>query len=172
MPIVAFQNYRAALLELVIEPMGERHEVPHLATAGIRYTLDEGTEDRSTSVVGDDRIEFWCDAKSVEVDIVLPSPFESLLWDICANLGFCGGLVNGEPTHVGDLVPKSGSLSAEAFADFAIFAEGAWPNADEARLRWGRTLEAKFVEHLGAPLVPVGLLKESHRRPFDLPDPD
>jgi hypothetical protein len=172
MPIVAFENRRTATLELVIEPGGETHEVPHLATAGILYSLDEGAEDRSMSVVEDDRIEFWCNAVDVKVDIVLPSPFESLLWDICANLGFCGGLVKGEPTHVSDLLPAAGSISAEEFANFAMRAEGDWPIADDARLgRWRERLQAKFIEHLGAPVVPVATLKEIQRRPFDAPEP-
>jgi hypothetical protein len=165
MPIVAFENRRTAPLELVVEPMGERHEVPHLATVGIRYTLEDGVEDFSTSVVGDQDIEFWCNAASVEVDIVYPSPFDRLLWDICVNLGFCGGLMNGEPTHVSDLIPEAGVLGAAAFADLVIRADGGGPT----RLR--QALEAKFVEHLGVPVVPVEQLKGNHRRPFDPPDP-
>lgn len=171
MPIVAFENRRTTPLKLVIEPAGETHEVPHLATAGIRYSVEEGAEDRSTSLVIEDGIEFWCNAESVEVDIVLPSPFETLLWDICVNLGFCGGMVDGKPTYAADLIPAEGFLSAEAFADLAIVAEGAWPNLDEARLRWGKTLEAKFVEHLGEAVAPVKGLTEYHRRPFDAPEP-
>lgn len=171
MPIVAFENLRTGTLELVIEPDAGTYEVPHLATAGIRYALDEGTEDRSTSVVGEQRIEFWCNAASVEVDIVHPSPFSRLLWDICVNLGFCGGLVKGEPTHVSDLLPEAGPIGAEAFADLVLGAEGDEPFADEARLRWRARLAAKFVEHLGAPAVPVEPLKRIGRRPFDPPDP-
>jgi hypothetical protein len=170
MPIVAFENLRTETLELAIEPDGRSYEVPHLATAGIRYALDEGAEDRSTSVVWEQRIEFWCNAAGVEVDVVRPSPFERLLWDICVNLGFCGGLVKGEPTHVSDLLPESGPIGADAFADLVLSAEGDEPFADEARLRWRDRLAAKFVEHLGAPAVPVELLKRIRRRPFD-PDP-
>ena len=172
MPIAAFQNYRTSILHLVIEPLGERHEVPHLATVGIRYTVDEGEEDRSTSIVGDDRIEFWCNARRVEVDVVYPSPYEKLLWDLCVNLGFCGGTVNGVPTYVSDLLPQDGPIGTKAFATLAIQAEGDWPNPQEARLRWGETVEAKFVEHLGAAVVPVKMLRETQRRPFDMPDPD
>jgi len=156
-------------LRLVIEPLHEHYEVPHLATAGIRYRPDEGEEDRSTSVVGEDQIDFWCNAHAVEVDIVHPSPYEKLLWDICVNLGFCGGLVNGVPTHVSDLLPADGTIDAEAFAALAIQAEGGW-DVDQARRRWSETLEAKFVEHLGSREVPVGALKEIQRRPFDEPE--
>lgn len=169
MPIVAFENLRTESLKLVIEPIGETHEVPHLATVGIRYSLDEGAEDRSTSVVSEFGIEFWCNSESVEVDIVRASPFDTLLWDICVNLGFCGGLVEGEPTCVRDLIPAEGLLSAGAFAKLAIRAEGNWPDPDGAHRRWGETLEAKFAEHLGGPVVPVQELKGDRRRPFDEP---
>lgn len=172
MPIVVFQNYRTATLKLVIEPGGDVHQVPQLAEVGMRYTLDDGAEDRSTSIVADDRIEFWCNAQSVEVDVVQPSPYQKLLWALCVDLGFCGGIVDGVPTHVSDLLPADGLISAETFANLAIRAEGGWPIVEEGRLRWGEALEAKFLEHLGAAVVPVKTLKESQRRPFDMPDPD
>lgn len=167
MPIVAFENRQRSTLRLVIQPGEETHEVPHLANVGIRYTLDEGAEDFSTSVVSDDCIEFWCNAGSVEVDVVHPSPGERLLWAICVELGFCGGVANGVPTHVTDLLPEDGLVSAADFADLAIRAEGGWETVEEGRLRWSATLEAKFVEHLGAAAVPVKALKEMSRRPFD-----
>jgi hypothetical protein len=170
MPIVAFENRRPATLNLVIEPKGERYEVPHLATVGIRYSLDEEAEDRCTSVVGEDDIEFWCDAATVEVDIVHALPISRLLWDICVQLGFCGGIVEGKPTHVQDLIPGSGFISAQAFAELAISAEGGEPETDEARLRhWRDILAAKFVEHLGGAVAPVEALRGIERRPFDPP---
>jgi hypothetical protein len=172
MPIVVFQNYRTVTLRLVIGPGEESHEVPHLAEVGMRYTLDDGAEDRSTSVVTDDRIEFWCNAQNVEVDVVHASPYQKLLWSLCVELGFCGGIVNGEPTHVSDLLPADGLITAKAFADLAIRAEGGWATVEEGRLRWGDTLEAKFIEHMGGAVVPVKTLKEISRRPFDSPDPD
>lgn len=172
MPIVAFQNYRTETLRVEIEPIGQLLELPQRSTAGIRYTVNAGDEDRSTTVMTDGAIEFWCNAQSVEVDIVHPSAFENLLWELCVELGFCGGLVDGVPTHVCDLLPEDGSISAETFAALAIQAEGTWPDPEAARLRWGKTIEEKFVEHLGAAVVPVGRLKETGRRPFDRPASD
>lgn len=172
MPIVDFQNYRTAPLRLVIEPAGLEYEVAHLGTAGVRYSLAEGEEDRSTSVVGDDRIEFWCNAAKVEVDVVAALPVTKLLWHICVDLGFCGGLVDGEPTYVADLIPASGLISAESFANLAIRADGSDPSRDDAKTRgWREKLEAKFIEHLGSPVVPVETLKRSERRPFDASEP-
>lgn len=161
MPIVAFQNYREAPLVVVVEPMGERHEVPHRATLGIRYTLENGAEDRSTSVVGDQEIGFWCDAASVEVDIVYPAPFDNLLWDICVKLGFCGSVIDDEPSHVCDLIPESGSVTAEQFADLVMQAEGF------AKDSWRESLAARFVEHFGEAVVPAERLQMNLRSPFD-----
>lgn len=125
------------------------------------------------SVLGDDdSIEFWCDAVDVEVDVVGPSGMSRLLWDICVNLGFCGGLMDGEPTDVLDLLPPAGPVTAAMFAKLAVVADGAKPDGVEAQLRrWGPSLEAKFVEHLGASVVPAETLRKTERRPFDPTDP-
>src|SRR3954467_564364 len=149
MPTAAFENRNEAPLTLVVEPGGDRVEIPHLATVGIRYSLKDGAEDISTAVVGQYEIQFWCNADRYEIDLVPPSPFDRLLWDICVKSGFCGGIVNGEPTHVEDLLPKDGLISAETFAPLAIRAEGDAPVDDERHSRWMRMLEAKFIQHFG-----------------------
>ncbi len=160
-----FENRKQTSLTLVIEPWGERHDIPHLATAGVRYVLNDGAEDRCSSVVSDDLIEFWCNADSYEVEVVAPSPFERLSWDICVNGGWCGGLVDDKPTSVSDLLPASGIVTAQAFASLAVRADG-WPKGDpvpEKHLRW---LEDRFVEHLGAASVDVAALRKYSPRPF------
>lgn len=166
MPIAAFENRHEAPLILVVEPWGEKHEIPHLSTAGIRYVLKEGDEDRSYCGVYEGQIDFWCNADSYEIDIVHPSAFDRLLWDTCANGGWCGGLVDGKPTHVTDLLPETGTITAQEFARLAIRADG-WPESEpvpDKHLRW---LEAKFIEHLGAPIVNADDLRQILARPFD-----
>ena len=166
MPIVAFHNRRKAPLVLVVEPSGEKHEIPHRSTAGIRYALQEGAEDRSYCDVSEGQIDFWCNADGYEIEVVHPSARDNLLWDICVIGGWCGGIVDGKPTHVEDLVPRTGTVTAQEFARLAVRADG-WPDAvpvPDKHLRW---LEAKFVEHLGAEAVPCEDLHRITARPFD-----
>ena len=166
MTIAAFENRRETPLVLVIEPWGEKHEIPHLSTAGVRYALKDGAEDRSYSVVSDNQIDFWCNADSYEIEIVHPSAYDRLSWDICVNGGWCGGIVDGKPTRVDDLLPEVGTVTAEEFAKLTARADG-WPESkpvDEKHLRW---LEAKFVEHLGSPSVSTDVLRQITARPFE-----
>jgi hypothetical protein len=149
MPVIEFHNRNETPLILVVEPCGERCEIPHLATAGVRYLPEDGAEDRSSCVVSDGQIEFWCNTDTCDIDVVHPSAFEKLSWDICVNGGWCGGIVDGKPTRVEDLLPESGLVTARHFAELAIRADG-WPVSSplpENHLLW---LETKFVEHLGA----------------------
>ena len=166
MPIVEFDNFNETPLVLLIEPWGERHKVPHLARAGIRYTVSEGAEDRCYSAVSAQEIELWCGADRYEIDIVPPLPSDMLIRDICVLGGWCGGIVDGEPTRVRHLLPKSGTVTAKEFARLTIHADG-WPSSEPPEdddLRW---LEAKFVEHLGTSSVDAELLHRTARSPFD-----
>src|SRR6218665_2965006 len=166
MPIVAFHNDRKTALALIVEPWGERHTIPYRSTAGIRYTLQEGAEDRSFCNVSRGQINFWCNSDGYEIDVVHPSACDNLLWDICVNGGWCGGIVNGEPTHVDDLLPKTGTVTAKDFARLAVKADG-WPDAEPVPAKHFIWLEAKFIEHLGASEVPCETLRQITRSPFD-----
>ena len=166
MPIIEFQNRREVALTLSVQPHDENHELPPLARAGIRYTLKEGVEDRYYSSVSEHRIEIWCDAETYEIDIVHPSPFDRLSYEICLHGGWCGGIVDGSPTVVDDLLPSTGSVTAREFAKLTVRADG-WPESEplpEKHLRW---LEAKFIEHLGTDTVDVEALRPNLARPFD-----
>ena len=103
-----FANRNEADLLLTMEPSGERIKVPHLAEAGIRYSLKDGAEDRCYAYMSTDAVEVWCNTDSYEVDIVYPSAFDRLSWDICVNGGWCGGIMDGNPTTVEDLLPQTG----------------------------------------------------------------
>ena len=167
MRIVEFQNYNKAPLVLLVEPWGQRHEVPHLATAGIRYAVPEGTEDRCYSLVSGQEIRVWCNANSYEIDIVCPLPCERLMWDICVRGGWCGGIVDGEATTVYDLLPASGTVTARLFAELTVRADG-WPASEPLREEHLRALEELFIEHLGQPSVDVEELQRVPRRPFEV----
>lgn len=166
MPIVDFQNRYETPLVLTIEPWGDQHEVPHLGRAGIRYSLRDGAEDRCFSDVSPHLIEFWCNADSYEIDVVPPSPSDLLMWEICVQGGWCGGIVDGQPTSVRDLIPTSGTVTAQDFAKLTVKADG-WPSSEppkEHHLRW---LEERFIAHLGGARVSAEVLLQTARKPFD-----
>lgn len=102
--------------------------------------------------------------------------FDRLMKECAAN-GFCGGLRNGEPCHVRDYLPAVGEVTAEAFAELMIYAEG---DTTPGRKRHGRTLqdllsgkddpemrdtkwraliEGLFLKHMGAAAADVSALK-------------
>lgn len=166
MIILAFENWHETPLTIVVEPGGDEHEVPHLATAGIRYAPKEGAADRTTCVMSESRVEVWCDADHHEIEIVHPSAFDRLSWEICVGGGWCGGIVEGEPTTVDDLLPVSGTVSARDFAKLVIRADG-WPESDAAPEKHLRWLEMKFIERLGAVSVDALTLRRNLARPFE-----
>lgn len=166
MTIVQFENRLRDDLTLIVQPWNESHTVPHLAVAGLRYLLSDKIEDRSFSSVGEGEIEFWCDADSYEIEIVLPSAFDRLLWDICVVGGWCGGIVNGNPAHVTDFLPVTGEVSAFQFAQSAMRADG-WSDGepiDEKHLQW---LKSRFVKHMGGETESSAGLTQNLRRPFE-----
>lgn len=165
MPIVEFENRNELPLVLIVQPWGDEHEVLHLATAGIRYSLKDGAEDRCYTVVANGKVEFWCNADCYDLEIVNPSAWHRLTWDICVNGGWCGGIVDGNPTTVDDLLPRTGEISAQQFAEFVIRADG-WPNGEQFEDKHLRWLEAKFIEHLGAASVGTEVLRYNAARPF------
>ncbi len=166
MVIKAFSNRGEEPLTVGVDPWGDTHLVPHLATLGIRYAPKAADCDRSSCDVSPNRVEFWCEADGYEVDLVLPSAFDRLLWDICVRGGCCGGLVDGVPTHVEGLLPEVGEVTAQAFVALVSraegYAEGEGPSHDQRV--W---LEARFVEHMGAQSAPAATLRRNLRRPFD-----
>ncbi|WP_447728069.1 hypothetical protein [Sphingomonas koreensis] len=155
-----------ALLTLVVEPWEDEHQVPHLATIGVRYVPRAAEVDRSTCVVSEIRIDLWLDADSYEVDLVHPTAFDRLLWDICVRGGCCGSIIDDVPTTVDDLLPESGDITAQAFAMLVCRAEGYLESEapSEKHIAW---LEARFREHLGAASVNAASLRRNLRRPFE-----
>jgi len=168
MPISVFENTTNQPLTFILEPNEQRWEVPWLARIGVRYSFQDGATGRTFAEVGEHQIRFWCDSETREVEIVHPSPFDLLLWDICVGQGFCGGLVNGEPTHVTDLLPTGGMVTAEQFAQLAIKAEGDSRSPDEKHDRWVSRLSAAFIEHMGAPSMPAEMLVQNLAQPFEI----
>ncbi|MFT4253871.1 MAG: hypothetical protein QM608_15475 [Caulobacter sp.] len=166
MTIIQFENQGPKPLVLTIEPRGDKHEIPHLAIAGIRFTPKDGLETRHDCSVSAYGLSLWCDAESYEIDFVHPTAYQRLMWDLCVGRGWCGSTVNGEPLHVDDLLPGSGVITAEAFAKLVLQADDCsmdWPPA----ARFLRQIEARFVEHMGSASIDVRALAYNLARPFE-----
>lgn len=165
MTLLQFQNRRDTPLTVLIEPADDRHILPPLAMIGIRRTCPPGAEARLMCDVSETQISIWCDDPP-EIDIVLPSPFDLLLWHICVGSGWCGGIVGGVPTHVTDLLPKSGTVTARQFAELAIRADG-WPDGEPFEEKHLHQLETAFITRMGAASAEAEALQMSLKRPFE-----
>jgi hypothetical protein len=164
MRVLIFENRNDAPMTLVIEPSDVEYALPSLSTVGVRYSPQEGEADRTYCAMWEGRIALWCDVEH-EVEIVHPSAFDRLC-DEMAKGGWCGGIVDGVPTSIDDLLPEAGMVSAETFAKLVVWADG-WPRSDaipEKHLRW---LEGRFVALMGADAVDAQLLRRELRRPFE-----
>ena len=81
--------------------------------------------------------------------------YDKLLEEVCVLLGFCGSVVDGQPLHVDQLLPESGVLTSEEFADALFKAEGWDPDGPEAKTFRSSVRDA-FVRHMGASEVDAG----------------
>ena len=167
MPISVFENHRDEAVPFLLEPNDERYELPPLARIGVRYSFGEGEVHRTFSYVGTHGISFWCDSQNRQVEIIHPNAFDLLLWDICVVEGCCGGPVNGQPTHVTDLLPATGMVTAHQFAELVIRAEDGEQSAPDQYLRSIARLEAKFIQYMKSASVPAETLVQNHTQPFD-----
>tara|TARA_R110000751_G_scaffold2018_11_gene9539 strand:+ start:367592 stop:367882 length:291 start_codon:yes stop_codon:yes gene_type:complete len=87
------------------------------------------------------------------------SSFDRLMHEGCVERGWCGGIVDGKPKHVTDLLPAKGAVSAEQFARWLFEADGVDP--DEDRVKWQPYLDGlkdAFVRHFGTAQVDVSQL--------------
>ena len=84
--------------------------------------------------------------------------YNALLNELCVGLGFCGSVIDGEPSHVDFLLPKHGTVRAEMFADLVFQAEGWDPQSVEAA-GFRRAIRNAFIRHMGTSEVDVSLLK-------------
>lgn len=102
------------------------------------------------------------------MEIVLPSPADKLLWDLCVEQGCCGSYDDEADIclHVGDLLPETGIVTAEDFAALALRAEREKPE-DERYASGFERIVALFVRHMGATAVPVEALEGNYAQPFE-----
>lgn len=79
-----------------------------------------------------------------------------MMHDLRAGMGFCGGVVDGEPRHVIDYIPESGVVTADQFASWVLEAEGM---ASEPGNPFWSDLRQVFVIHMGCEAVGAEALK-------------
>ncbi|WP_150124948.1 hypothetical protein [Tsuneonella mangrovi] len=93
--------------------------------------------------------------------------YNRLMHELCAVRGWCGGIVDREPSHVDDFIPDSGEVTANEFIDWLFKAEGYEPSHEPPeRVAAFRTeFFALFVQVMGAAQVDATQLK------WDLDDP-
>ncbi|WP_145960928.1 hypothetical protein [Sphingosinithalassobacter portus] len=75
--------------------------------------------------------------------------------------------MNDQPTHVCDLLPASGMITAEAFATLVLRAEGDGNDLSRDIERWSDGLKAAFIQHMGSEVAPATMLKQNFAQPFD-----
>jgi len=64
--------------------------------------------------------------------------YNALMHEVCVERGWCGGGVDGNPSHVDDLIPEHGSVTADRFVD-RLFHGG----------RYGSECRDAFIRHMG-----------------------
>ena len=85
-----------------------------------------------------------------------PTKFDGMMHEVCVGMGFCGSVVNGQPRHVIDYIPNSGTVAADQFASWLLEAEGMPSEPSEA---FWSDLRAIFVKHMGHETVDAQDLK-------------
>ncbi|WP_395396694.1 hypothetical protein WBP07_28925 [Novosphingobium sp. BL-8A] len=86
--------------------------------------------------------------------------YNALMREVCVDRGWCGGIVDGRPSHVDDFIPESGPVSADQFVDWLFRADGLDPADDPSKwLKHRRGLMDAFLRHMGSDVVDASLLK-------------
>ena len=87
----------------------------------------------------------------------MKAAYDKLLEHVCVRLGFCGSVVDDQALRVDQLLPQSGALTDEAFADALFKAEGWDPDGSQART-FRSSVRNAFILHMGASEIDAGLL--------------
>lgn len=86
--------------------------------------------------------------------------YEAMIREVCVEQGWCGGMVDGKPTHVDDFIPETGQVSAEQFSDWLLRAEGIDPLVEPDQWQKHKDgLKDVFVRHMGAEVVDASMLR-------------
>ncbi len=86
--------------------------------------------------------------------------YNALMHEVCVGQGWCGGIVNDEPSHVDHFIPESGPVTPDQFVDWLFEADGMDPYADLGK--WQKHKDAlrdAFIRHMGSDVVDASRLK-------------
>lgn len=89
-----------------------------------------------------------------------PNAFDGMMHEFCVGLGFCGGIKDGDGSHVTQFVPEAGLVTAEEFARWLVIAEGLDPDQNQP---WLDRLKTVFLRHMGAEAVDASQLRSDYR---------
>jgi len=91
------------------------------------------------------------------------SGYDALMHEVCVEHGWCSGIVDGHPSHVDDLIPEQGPVTADQFVDWLFMADGMDPDAEPSKWREHKQgLRDSFIRHMGHYTVDASLLKCIH----------
>jgi hypothetical protein len=86
--------------------------------------------------------------------------YEALMHDVCVGRGWCGGVVDGQLSHVDFFIPHTGPVTADQFVDWLFQAENMDPAAEPEKWHKHKDgLRGAFVRHMGSDVVDASLLK-------------
>ena len=86
--------------------------------------------------------------------------YNLLMHDVCVGQGWCGGIVDGKPSHVDDFIPETGPVKADQFVEWLFIADGQDPDVDlEKWQKHKDALRQLFVKHMGGEVVDASKLK-------------
>lgn len=86
--------------------------------------------------------------------------YNALQHDVCVGRGWCGSIVDDKPSHVDDLIPEAGPVTADQFVDWLFIAEGLDPVSEPDKWQKHKDgLREAFIRHMGADVVDASALK-------------
>ncbi|WP_448115465.1 hypothetical protein [Mesorhizobium amorphae] len=89
--------------------------------------------------------------------------FEALMHAVCVGHGYCGGMHGDRFVNVTDLIPKTGTVTADQFVDMLLIAEyeNEQHRISPMSLRHRDIFKAWFIEHMGSDAVDASRLRSN-----------
>lgn len=85
-----------------------------------------------------------------QIEMSGKSDFERLVYFLCVQYGFCGGIHDDKFVHVSDLVPPRGTVTADDFIDWMFFAEGMLWLGDAKAMFMREKMRSAFIACMGS----------------------